>query len=185
MPRVALLAAALLVQGAPPGSIDFGPVQLGHAAPRTLRVHALEVAASGAGFSAARTRDGVLVVFEPYEPGEEATGVLTLRMRTGRMRIGLRGRGIDTVRPSVNVDTPRPAVAGRPLTIHFSATDNDLVRTCTLRVRGRVIGRLAWPASTFRWLVPTGLAERVRITVVAIDRSGNRGSATSRAFTIR
>jgi len=185
MPRVALLAAALLGHGAPPGPIDFGPVQLGHAARHVVRVHALEVAASGAGFSAALTRGGVLVVFEPYERGEVATGTLTLQLRSGRVRIHLHGHGVDTVPPRVSVDTPTSAAAGRQLTIHFAATDNDLVRICTLAVRGRVIGRLAWPASTFRWLVPTGLAKRVRVTVVAIDRAGNRASATSRAFSIR
>jgi hypothetical protein len=70
------------------------------------------------------------------------------------------------------------------LTIHFAATDNDLVSTCTLMIKGQVIGRRAWPASTFRWLVPTGLDRRERITVVAVDRAGNRASATSRAFPI-
>jgi hypothetical protein len=184
MSRAALLAAVLLPAGAPPASIDFGSVQLGDAAPHTLRVQALGAAVSGAGFSAARTPSGVLIVFEPYELDEEATGALTLRTLSGVVRVKLRGRGIDTVPPSVAVETPRAAGAGRPLTIRFAATDNDLVTTCTLEVRGRVIGRLDWPASTFRWKVPTGLRGSVRITVIADDRAGNRASATSKAFAV-
>ena len=185
MSRAALLAAALLAPGAHPAPIDFGLVELGAAAHRVLRVSALEAEASGAGFSAAPARGGVLIVFEPYELGEEATGVLRLRTSTGLVRIGLRGRGVDTIPPTVTVDTRRSARAGRPLTIRFAATDNDLVSTCTLSVGGRVIGRLAWPASIFRWLVPAGRRRFVRVTVVARDRAGNHGSATSRAILIR
>lgn len=181
----ATLAAALVVPEPPPAAIDFGSVQLGAAAPHTLRVHALGVAASGAGFSATRTPDGVLIVFEPYELDEVATGTLTLRMRSSRVRIVLHGHGIDTVPPGVHVDTPHIAVAGRPLTIHFAATDNDLVSTCTLEVGGHVVGRLSWPASTFRWLVPTGRVGPTRVTVIAVDRAGNRASTTSGTFAIR
>ena len=60
----------------------------------------------------------------------------------------------------------------------------DLVRTCTLTVAGRLIARLPWPASTFRWSVPAGLGPRARITVVAVDRAGNRAVATSRTFAV-
>jgi len=185
MCRAALLAAALVVAGAPPARISFGAVQLGDAASRTVPLHALGVDVSGAGFSAARTRGGVLIVFEPYELGEEATGTLTLRLRSGRVRIPLRGHGIDTVPPAVEVETPRNAVAGRPLTIRFAATDNDLVRRCTLEVKGHVVAKLAWPASRFRWMVPAGLVGPVRVTVVAADRAGTRAAATSRRFPIR
>jgi hypothetical protein len=185
MSRAALLAAALLVPGAPPASINFGSVELGDAASYLLRVPALAATASGPGFSATSTHGGVLIVFEPYELDEEATGTLTLRMRSGLVRIALRGHGIDAIPPSVAVKTPHAARAGRPLTIHFAATDNDLVSTCTLKVEGHVIGRLSWPASTFRWLVPTGLRGSVRISVIAVDRAGNRASATSSAFPIR
>jgi hypothetical protein len=185
MRRAALLAAALVVPGSPPASIDFGAVQLGGAAARTIRLRAVDVAASGVGFSAARTRAGILVVFEPYELGEEVTGTLTLRMRSGLVRIALHGHGIDTVPPAVDVHTPRGAVAGRALTIRFAATDNDLVSTCTLEVRGQVMARVRWPASRFRWTVPAGLIGPVRVTVVAVDRAGNRAAATSRPFAIR
>ncbi len=185
MSRAALLAAVLLLPGASPASIDFGSVQLGGAAHHVLRMPALGTAVSGAGFSATRIRGGVLIVFEPYELEEEATGVLTVRVRSGPVRIRLRGHGIDTIPPTVTVVTPRAAAAGRPLTIHFDATDNDLVSTCTVSVEGRAIGRLRWPASTFRWQVPAGLEGPVRITVAAVDRAGNRASATSRAFPIR
>ncbi len=111
--------------------------------------------------------------------------MLTLRMRSGLVRIALRGHGIDTIPPGVAVETPRGAPAGRPLTIRFAATDNDVVSTCTIEVEGHVIGRLSWPASTFRWLVPNELRGAVRITVIAVDRAGNRASATSRSFLIR
>jgi hypothetical protein len=47
-----------------------------------------------------------------------------------------------------------------------------------------VIARLPWPASAFRWRVPTGLGARTRITVIAVDRAGNRTSVTSRAFAV-
>jgi hypothetical protein len=97
----------------------------------------------------------------------------------------LHGHGIDTIRPVVTVETPRSARAGHALTIRFAATDNDLVRSCTLRVAGRVIARLRWPASAFRWRVPAGLDTRTRVTVVAVDRAGNRTSAASRAFAVR
>jgi hypothetical protein len=185
MSRAALLAAALLVPSAPPASIDFGPVQLGGAAQHTLRVSALEATASGAGFSATRIHDGVLIVFEPYELNEQATGTLTLKTHAGLVHIALRGHGIDTIPPRVTVETPQAAHAGRPLRIHFNATDNDLVLTCTLKVGGQVIGRLPWPVSTFRWMVPHGLRGELQITVVAVDRAGNHTSATTRAFPIR
>jgi len=185
MSRPALLAAVLLVPAAPPASIDFGPVELGHAALRTVRVSALGATASGTGFSATRIDGGALIVFEPYELDEEATEALTLKTGSGVVRIALRGHGIDTIPPRVTIETPRVASAGRPLQIHFDATDNDLVSTCTLKVGGHVIGRLAWPASTFRWLVPTGLRGPIRITVGAADRAGNHASATTRTFPIR
>lgn len=117
MRRAALLAAALLVPSAPVASIDFGPVQLGGAASHMLRVSALDATASGAGFSATRTQGGVLIVFEPYELGEQATGTLTLKTGSGLMRIRLLGHGIDTIPPSVAVQTPKAATAGRPLQI--------------------------------------------------------------------
>jgi hypothetical protein len=165
----------------PPALIDFGSVELGGAKPERVSVPALAVTASGAGFSATRTAGGILIVFEPYELHEEATGKVTLRTRTGVVLIKLRGRGMDTIRPTVSVATPR---GGRVVTIHFAASDNDLVRVCILEVGGRVIARLQWPVSTYRWRVPRGVG-RARITVVAVDRAGNRGVAMSRAFAIR
>jgi hypothetical protein len=183
MSRAALLAAALLVQAAPPASIDFGPVELGGASLHRLAVPALAVSATGAGFSATRVRGGVLVVFEPYELHEVATGMLVLHTASGLRRVELEGRGIDTIRPVVTIETPRGVQAGREVTLRFTASDNDLVRTCTLWVAKQVIARLPWPASTFRWRVPAGL-RHARVTVVAVDRAGNRGSATSRTFTV-
>ena len=185
MSRAVLLAAALLVPGAPAASIDFGPVELGGAAHRLLRVSALDVSASGAGFSATRAKGGVLIVFEPYELGEQAIGTLTLKTASGLVRIRLRGHGIDTIPPSVTVETPVTATAGRPLQIRFAASDNDLVSTCTLKVDGHTVGRLLWPASTFRWLVPAGTRGPIRITVVAVDRAGNHASATTKPVPIR
>ena len=184
MSPTALLAAVLLVPAGAPASIDFGAVQLGAAALHRLAVPALGVSASGAGFSATRTARGVLIVFEPYELEEEAAGTLTLRLPSGVEHIALHGHGIDTIAPGVSVETPHSARAGRSLTIRFAATDNDLVRTCTLTVAGRLIARLPWPASTFRWSVPAGLGPRARITVVAVDRAGNRAVATSRTFAV-
>ena len=185
MSRAALLAAALFVPGVPAASVDFGPVQLGGAASHLLRVSALEARASGAGFSATRTRAGVLIVFEPYELGEQATGTLTLKTASGLVRIRLLGHGIDTIPPRVTVETPVAATAGRPLQIRFEATDNDLVSTCTLKVDGKTVGRRPWPASSFRWLVPARTRGPIRITVVAVDRAGNRGSATTKPVPIR
>ena len=185
MSRAALLAAVLLVPGAPAAPIDFGPVQLGGAAHRMLRVSALEASASGAGFSATRTRGGVLIVFEPYELGEQATGTLTLKTVSGLVRIRLLGHGIDTIPPRVAVETPVAATAGRRLRIRFEATDNDLVSTCMLKVDGLTVGRLLWPASSFRWLVPAGTRGPIRITVVAVDRAGNQASATTKPVPIR
>ena len=179
-----LLAAAVLLPAGPPGSIDFGAVQLGGAASRLLAVPALAVTASGAGFSATRAAGGVLIVFEPYELHEQVAGRLTLRTRTGLVRIALGGHGIDTIPPTVSVETPRATRVGRVLMIRFEASDNDLVRTCTVVVGGKTIARLRWPASTYRWRVPRGIA-RAHITVVAVDRAGNRGTGTSRAFAIR
>ena len=84
----------------------------------------------------------------------------------------------------MTIETPQRAHAGRRLRIHFDATDNDLVRTCTIEIGRHIIGRLSWPASTFHWFVPTGLHGPLRITVVAVDRAGNRASATTRAFPV-
>jgi hypothetical protein len=183
--RAALLVVALVFPTAPPASIDFGAVQLGGAASRVLRVSAFDVTAAGAGFSATRTKGGVLIVFEPYELAEHATGRLMLRTASGVVHIRLLGHGIDTIAPRVAVETPRAVTAGQALQIRFSATDNDLVKTCTLMVDGNAIGRLPWPSSIFRWLVPTGLRGPIRITVVAVDRAGNRASATTRPVPIR
>jgi hypothetical protein len=181
MSRAAVPAAVVLALGGPPASVDFGSIELGGAAHQTLPVPALGVSAGGAGFSATRTPRGVLVVFEPYEPGEEATGVLVLRLRSGRLvRVALHGRGIDTKPPSVTVATPQAVRAGRPLVVRFAATDNDLVRTCTLAVDGRVVARTAWPAARFRWRVPLRLRGTVRLTITAVDRAGNRASASTR-----
>src|SRR5207302_6724401 len=109
MSRAVVLAAALLVSGAPPPAIDFGSVQLGAAALHVLRVPALGIDISGVGFSATRTRGGVLIAFEPYELDERVTGALTLRTRSGRVRIALRGHGVDKIPPAVTVETPRAA----------------------------------------------------------------------------
>ena len=79
----------------------------------------------------------------------------------------------------------RTATAGRPLQIRFDASDNDLVSTCTLKIDGHTVGRLLWPASTFRWLVPAGIRGPIRITVVAVDRAGNHASATTKPVPIR
>jgi hypothetical protein len=80
---------------------------------------------------------------------------------------------------------PDVSRSGKRMTIRFSAIDNDLVTAMTLEVRGKVIGRLSWPASTYRWLVPAGLHGQVRITVSAVDRAGNRASATSKPVAVR
>jgi hypothetical protein len=180
-----LAAAVALGYGGSPATVDFGAVQLGDAAHRLLPVQALSVVASGPGYSAAVANGGVLIVFEPYELDEEVSGALRLKTRSGIVRIALRGHGIDTIRPSVEVETPRDAVAGRPLTIRFAATDNDLILRCTFFVRGRMIGRVVWPASSYRWHVPRTLRGRVRIAVVAVDRAGNRVSVSSGAFAVR
>jgi hypothetical protein len=185
MSRAAVLAAALLVPAGPPASFDFGSVELGGAATHTLASTALGATVSGVGFSATRTARGVLIVYEPYELNEEARGTLTLKLPSGLVRVALHGRGVDTIPPTVTVDTPSAARAGRPLTIRFEASDNDLVTTCMLEIGGRVIARLPWPATAYRWTVPAHMSPRARITVIAVDRAGNRASATSRAFTIR
>jgi hypothetical protein len=185
MSRAALLAAVFLLPGASAAPIDFGSVELGGAASHLLRVSALVASASGAGFSATRTRGGVLIVFEPYELGEQATGTLTLKTASGLVRIRLLGHGIDTIPPGVAVETPVAATAGRPLRIRFEATDNDLVSFCAFKVDGLTVGRLLWPASSFRWLVPAGTRGPIRITVVAVDRAGNQAAATTKPVPIR
>jgi len=173
------------VPAPPPALIDFGPVQLGGAATQRVSLPALGLVAAGAGFSAARTAGGILIVFEPYELHEVVTGSVRVRTRNGVFRIRLRGHGIDTIRPTVTIATPTGVRAGSFVTIRFAASDNDLVRVCTLRIGGRVIARLRYPASTYRWRVPAGLRAHERITVVAVDRAGNRRAATSGAFTVR
>jgi hypothetical protein len=172
-----LLAAVLLVPG-----VDFGPVQLGSAAHQRLATPGRVVSISGAGFSATAVPGGVYVVFEPYELREQVTGTLRLETPHGLVRIALRGHGVDTIPPYVSVATPRSSHG--VVTIRFTASDNDLVRTCVLFAGGRTIARLAWPVSTYRWRAPAGL-RRARVTVVAVDRAGNRGRATSAAFAIR
>jgi hypothetical protein len=184
MSPAVVLAVALLLAPPVPVAVDFGSVELGGASVQRLNVRALHASASGAGFSATATGRGVVVVFEPYELREIATGTLRLRLSSGTVRIALRGRGIDTVPPVVTVETPRTARVGRTLTIRFAASDNDLVRSCTVEVGGRVVARLTWPVSSYRWHVPSGLRGRVRITIVAVDRAGNRTVASSRAFSV-
>lgn len=71
---------------------------------------------------------GVLIVFEPYELGERATGTLTLKTACGLMRIRPRGHRIDTIPRHVAVEMPTAASPGQPLQIHFAATDNDCQR---------------------------------------------------------
>ncbi len=168
-----------------PVSIDFGSVQLGGASVHRLAMPALHASASGAGFSATATGRGVVVVFEPYELREVAKGTLRLRLSSGTVRIALRGRGIDTIPPVVTVETPRAARVGRTLTIRFAASDNDLVRSCTVKVGGRR-GRAAAVAGFPLSLAGAARARRprARIAVVAVDRAGNRAVATSRAFAV-
>lgn len=178
MRRGFLLAAVLL---APPRAVDFGAVQLGGAGHLRLSVPGRVASISGAGFSATRVPGGIYVVFEPYELREQVTGTLRLRTPHGLVRVALRGHGIDTRKPFVSVATPQPL--SRDVTIRFVASDNDLVRTCLLVANGRTIARLAWPATAYRWHVPAGV-HRARVTVVAIDRAGNRGRAMTRAFEI-
>jgi hypothetical protein len=184
MTSAVLVAAGLLLAPPVPVSVDFGSVQLGGASVQRLNVRALHASASGAGFSATATGRGVVVVFEPYELREVAKGTLRLGLSSGTVRIALRGRGIDTIPPVVTVETPRTARVGRTLTIRFAASDNDLVRSCTVEVGGRVVARLTWPVSSYRWRVPGGLRGRVRVTVVAVDRAGNRAVVTSRPFAV-
>jgi hypothetical protein len=168
-----------------PVSVDFGSVQLGGASVHRLSIPALHATASGAGFSATATGRGVVVVFEPYELREVAKGTLRLRLPSGTVRIALGGRGVDTIPPVVTVETPRATRVGRTLTIRFTASDNDLVRSCTVKVGGRVVARLPWPVSSYRWQVPAGLGHVTRVRVTAVDRAGNRASATSSAFPVR
>jgi hypothetical protein len=176
MSRGMVLAAVLLAP-----AVDFGPVQLGSAAHQRVAVPGRVVSVSGAGFSATSVPGGVYVVFEPYELREQVSGTLRLRTPRGLVRIALRGHGVDTIPPTVSVATPRSANGA--VTIRFEASDNDLVRTCVLVAGGRTIARLPWPASMYRWHVPAGL-RRARVTVVAVDRAGNRAGATSAPFAI-
>jgi hypothetical protein len=185
MTSAVLVAAGLLLAPPVPVSIDFGSVQLGGASVQRVNVSAVRAVASGAGFSATATRHGVVIVFEPYVLHEVAKGALKLRLVSGTVRIALRGRGIDTIPPVVTVETPRAARRGKMLTIRFAASDNDLVRSCTVEAAGRVLARLAWPVSSYRWQVPAGLGPVIRVRVTAVDRAGNRASATSRAFPVR
>jgi hypothetical protein len=185
MSRAALLAAILLAPSAPPASIDFGSVQLGGAARHLLRVAALDANASGAGFSATRTRGGVLIVFEPYELHEKANrhAHAENEFRTGAGQTArARHRHHPTPRNSRNaIRSVCRSYAHRP----FRCDRQRLVSTCTLMVNGHVIGRLRWPASTFCWRIPTGLRGPIRITVDALDRAGNHATATTSAVQIR
>jgi hypothetical protein len=159
-------------------AVDFGAVQVGSAALRTLPAPARIVSISGVGFSAARSSRGVVVAYEPYEPNEEGKGRLVLRIGSRLVHIPLRGRGIDTLRPALTVITPRTAVAGSTIVIRFSAADNDLVVACVVAVNGHAVARLPWPATSFRWLVPADAHGSIRITVSAHDRSGNTATVT-------
>jgi hypothetical protein len=159
-------------------AVDFGAVQVGSAALRTLPAPARIVSISGVGFSAARSSRGVVVVYEPYEPNEAGIGRLVVRIGSRLVHIPLRGRGIDTLRPALTVTVPPTAVAGRTLVIRFSAADNDLVAVCIVTVNGRAVARLPWPATSFRWLVPAGARGSIRISVSARDRSGNIATVT-------
>jgi hypothetical protein len=159
-------------------AVDFGAVQVGSAALRTLPSRARIVSVAGVGFSASSSPRGVVVVYEPYEPNEEGTGRLVLRIGSRLVHIPLRGHGIDTLRPSLAVMAPRTVIAGRALMIRFSAADNDLVATCVVAVNSRTTARLPWPVTSFRWLVPAGVRGAVRITVRARDRTGNTATVT-------
>lgn len=203
-----LLALGLLAVSAPaaappplrvgPARLDFGPVELGRAATRSitlsaagaapLSLRARVVAGPDGGFSAAFHPGGsatLVVVFEPYDL-DQSKGTLTIETRSGSVRVALRGRGIDTISPTVTVETPRRVAAGSPVTIRFAGTDNDLVRGYVLAVAGRVIGRVAGPETTFVWRVPAGFRGRTaRVTVTATDRAGNAATASSGLFAIR
>ena len=173
---MALLLAAAFGTVAPPPAIDFGAVQLGRAGVRTIALRADEVDVHGAGYSATRTRGGVLVVFEPYER-EVVRGSLLVRAHGHSTRVALRGRGIDTLVPRLVVT--RAALRGGTLTVGYLASDNDLVSSCVLAVGNRVVGRARWPATSVRARVPRG-ARALRITLTAIDRAGNRASTPVR-----
>jgi hypothetical protein len=157
-------------------AVDFGAVQVGSAAFRTLPSPARIVSVSGVGFSAAASKGGVLVAYEPYEPDETGTGRLVLRIGSQVVHIPLRGHGIDTIAPALSVAAPRTATAGRTVVVRFTAADNDLVAACILTVAGRRVGRVPWPATSLRWRVPAALRGAIRIVVRAVDRAGNVAS---------
>ena len=163
-------------------AVDFGAVQVGSAAFRTLPSPARVVSISGVGFSAAASKGGVLVAYEPYEPGDTETGRLVIRIGSRVVHIPMRGHGIDTIAPALSVTAPRAAGAGRTLVVRFTAADNDLVDACTLAVDGRRVARVSWPATSLRWRVPAALRGAIRIVVSAVDRAGNVASV---ALTLR
>jgi hypothetical protein len=156
--------------------VDFGAVQVGSAALRTLPSPAHVVSVSGVGFSATTSKRGVVLAYEPYEPGDTDTGRLVLRIGSRLVHIPLRGHGIDTIAPTLTVATPQAAGAGRTLVVRFAAADNDLVAACTLAVAGRGVVRVPWPATRLRWRVPAALRGAIRIVVSAVDRAGNVAS---------
>jgi hypothetical protein len=157
-------------------AVDFGAVQVGSAAFRTLPSAARIVSISGVGFSAAASKRGILVAYEPYEPDDRGTGRLVLRIGSRVVHIPLRGHGIDTIAPALSVTAPHTAIAGRTVVIRFTAADNDLVDACTLAVAGRKVARVPWPATNLRWRVPAALRGAVRIVIRAVDRAGNVAS---------
>jgi hypothetical protein len=157
-------------------AVDFGAVQVGSAAFRTLPSPARIVSVSGVGFSAAASQRGVVVAYEPYEPGDTETGRLVLRIGSRIVHMPLRGHGVDTIAPTLSVATPRTAVGGRTLMIRFTAADNDLVAACALAADGRRVARVRWPATSLRWRVPATLRGAIRIVVSAVDRAGNVAS---------
>jgi len=157
-------------------AVDFGAVQVGSAALRTLLSPARVVSVAGVGFSAADSSRGVVVAYEPYEPGDTDTGRLVLRIGSRVVHIPLRGHGIDTVAPTLSVTAPRAVGVGRTLVVRFTAADNDLVEACALAIDGRRVASAPWPATSLRWHVPAALRGAVRIVVSAVDRAGNVAS---------
>ena len=157
-------------------AVDFGAVQVGSAALRTLPPPARVVSVSGVGFSATTSKRGVVLAYEPYEPGDTDTGRLVLRIGSRVVQIPLRGHGIDTIAPTLTVTTPHATGAGGTLVVRFTAADNDLVTACTLAVAGRRVVRARWPVTSLRWRVPATLRGAIRIVVSAVDRAGNVAS---------
>jgi hypothetical protein len=199
-------------------SISFGSVNIGETETRTATITniggaTLTVAAptltsgAGSGFSIASLpltsmltsgqSTTFLVNFRPASTSAgQLIGSISINSNGGSVSVELSGRGIDTIRPTVDLLSlggGETITAGMPVVIRFNGSDNDAISNFLLSYSTdggnsfpNDIARVGGSANQVTWNLPDNLqTTQGRVRVTATDRAGNISSAMSGIFTVQ